>query len=207
MDVSSAKCCTCSRTVASASIATRRALSSDASTAASSRDRAVLKSAPTSTCGAEYVGGTVAYRRERWPVYFISNKTATRTNGQGTARRRSHLCHPWVSDRRRVPLIHRKERTSRVRRSYDHDAKRLRHGEEVRDNARLIVDDGSVANTLWRRARRLVPESIGGMALGFVHVQLHEGAPVASGRRYVLRTDVMYSPTGRTMEASSSQAV
>jgi hypothetical protein len=32
-----------------------------------------------------------------------------------------------------------------------------------------------------------------GMALVFTHVQLHEGAPVLEGRKYVLRTDVMYS--------------
>ena len=31
-----------------------------------------------------------------------------------------------------------------------------------------------------------------GMALVFAHAQLHEGAPVTSGRKYVLRTDVMY---------------
>jgi hypothetical protein len=31
------------------------------------------------------------------------------------------------------------------------------------------------------------------MALGFVHLQLHEGAPVITGRKYVLRTDVMYA--------------
>lgn len=34
------------------------------------------------------------------------------------------------------------------------------------------------------------PES--GMALVFPHLLLHEGAPVKSGRKYVLRTDVMY---------------
>lgn len=33
-----------------------------------------------------------------------------------------------------------------------------------------------------------------GMALVFAHLQLHEGAPVSSGRKYVLRTDVMYTP-------------
>lgn len=32
-----------------------------------------------------------------------------------------------------------------------------------------------------------------GMALVFVHAQCHEGAEVRSGRKYVLRTDVMYS--------------
>jgi hypothetical protein len=31
------------------------------------------------------------------------------------------------------------------------------------------------------------------MALIFVHDQLHEGAAVVSGRKYVLRTDVMYT--------------
>jgi prolyl 4-hydroxylase len=31
-----------------------------------------------------------------------------------------------------------------------------------------------------------------GMALVFEHEQLHEGAPVTSGRKYVIRTDVMY---------------
>jgi prolyl 4-hydroxylase len=32
-----------------------------------------------------------------------------------------------------------------------------------------------------------------GMALVFEHPQLHEGAPVEYGRKYVLRTDVMYA--------------
>ena len=32
-----------------------------------------------------------------------------------------------------------------------------------------------------------------GMALAFTHLQLHEGAPVVTGRKYVLRTDVMYA--------------
>lgn len=33
-----------------------------------------------------------------------------------------------------------------------------------------------------------------GTALVFVHHQLHQGAPVVKGRKYVLRSDVMYSP-------------
>lgn len=37
---------------------------------------------------------------------------------------------------------------------------------------------------------RVVPET--GMALVFAHRQLHEGAAVEQGRKYVLRTDVMY---------------
>ena len=41
---------------------------------------------------------------------------------------------------------------------------------------------------------RVKPET--GKALLFYHYLLHEGAPVTSGRKYVLRTDVMYR-TGR----------
>ena len=31
-----------------------------------------------------------------------------------------------------------------------------------------------------------------GKALVFLHLRLHEGAPVTGGRKYALRTDVMY---------------
>jgi hypothetical protein len=137
----------------------------------------------------------------------------------------------------------------------------------VRDNARLIADDPSLAHCFWQRARLFVPPATGGwhvlglnerfrfyrydpgqkfalhydgcfrrsdgeqsqltlmvylndeftggetkfyrdaqtvhvtvhpnrgMALVFAHFQLHEGAPVLKGRKYVLRTDVMYSVT------------
>jgi predicted 2-oxoglutarate/Fe(II)-dependent dioxygenase YbiX len=41
---------------------------------------------------------------------------------------------------------------------------------------------------------RLTVKPERGMALVFVHQQLHEGAPVVQGRKYVLRTDVMYAP-------------
>lgn len=37
---------------------------------------------------------------------------------------------------------------------------------------------------------RVVPET--GMALVFVHAMFHRGAPVTTGRKYVLRSDVMY---------------
>lgn len=136
----------------------------------------------------------------------------------------------------------------------------------VRDNARLIVDDPSLAGTTWQRVRPFVPPVIErwrvvglnerfrfyrydpgqrftphfdgyferengersqltclvylnddvaggetkfygddrsvprivvrperGAALLFAHLQLHEGAPVVRGRKYVLRTDVMYT--------------
>lgn len=136
---------------------------------------------------------------------------------------------------------------------------------EIRDNARLMVDDAALAGELWQRARPFLPERIDdwraagfnerfrfyrydpgqkfaphfdgcfrrskgeeshltfmvylndefsggetrfysyesnlrasvrpkrGMALVFIHNQLHEGAPVVTGRKYVLRTDVMYT--------------
>jgi hypothetical protein len=35
------------------------------------------------------------------------------------------------------------------------------------------------------------------MALIFEHQLLHEGAAVTQGRKYVLRSDVMYNPVGR----------
>jgi predicted 2-oxoglutarate/Fe(II)-dependent dioxygenase YbiX len=137
---------------------------------------------------------------------------------------------------------------------------------DVRDNARLILDDTELAVRLWKRAEPFLPARIRswqacgfnerfrfyrydpgqkfaphwdgcfqrdngeesqltfmiylnddftggetkfylndgmprlevkperGMALVFVHQQLHEGAPVLQGRKYVLRTDVMYVP-------------
>jgi predicted 2-oxoglutarate/Fe(II)-dependent dioxygenase YbiX len=136
----------------------------------------------------------------------------------------------------------------------------------IRDNARLILDDPSLADTLWQRLQQFLPPTIEewrvlglnerlrfyrydpgqkfaphfdgyferdngdrsqltfmvylndeftggetrfygedrtvpraavrpecGMALVFAHLQLHEGAPVVRGRKYVLRTDVMYT--------------
>lgn len=43
-----------------------------------------------------------------------------------------------------------------------------------------------------------------GMALVFRHAQLHEGAPVVFGQKYVLRTDVMYTLdlSGPTIDAA-----
>ena len=142
---------------------------------------------------------------------------------------------------------------------------------EVRDNARLIVDDGALAEQLWQRAQPFMPPRVDswravglnerfrfyrydpgqkfaphfdgyferdngdrsqltfmvysnddftggetkfygqdgdravqrvavrpvrGMALVFAHLQLHEGASVVEGRKYVLRTDVMYTLGG-----------
>lgn len=45
-------------------------------------------------------------------------------------------------------------------------------------------------NRSLREPLPIVPRA--GRALIFTHAQLHQGAPVARGRKYVLRTDVMY---------------
>jgi hypothetical protein len=42
-----------------------------------------------------------------------------------------------------------------------------------------------------------------GMALLFHHPILHRGDPVIAGRKYVLRTDVMYAPRMRVVEADA----
>jgi len=142
---------------------------------------------------------------------------------------------------------------------------------DVRDNARLIVDDASLAARLWERARPHLPPTIAdwsalslnerfrfyrydpgqkfaphldgyferndrersqltfmvylndeftggetkfyandrsprlsvkperGMALVFAHRQVHEGASIIEGRKYVLRTDVMYARSRDTI--------
>lgn len=135
--------------------------------------------------------------------------------------------------------------------------------EDVRNNARLIVDDADKAAALWERVRADIPavmryraaielnerlryyrydrgerfahhvdapfrrdngeqslltfmiylnDGFGGgethfsdvavaprrgMALVFEHWLRHEGAAVTSGRKYVLRSDVMYGPVGQ----------
>ncbi|HEY1191131.1 MAG TPA: 2OG-Fe(II) oxygenase, partial [Gemmata sp.] len=44
---------------------------------------------------------------------------------------------------------------------------------------------------------RLRVRPVRGTALVFRHRQLHEGGVVESGRKYVLRTDVMYGPPAK----------
>lgn len=46
--------------------------------------------------------------------------------------------------------------------------------------------------TAARRGFQIVPQA--GLALFFDHPLLHKGEPVARGRKYVLRTDIMYAP-------------
>jgi prolyl 4-hydroxylase len=53
-------------------------------------------------------------------------------------------------------------------------------------------EGGATAFHQSRMSLKVTPER--GMALVFCHRQLHEGMPVIKGRKYVLRTDVMYQP-------------
>lgn len=93
-----------------------------------------------------------------------------------------------------MPRIRGKERTGWLRRSMVYLNSDFTGGE-----TKFYDEDGSRLRVAVRPER--------GMALGFVHLQLHEGAPVVSGRKYVLRTDVMYASPGQAMEASSSEAL
>lgn len=184
---------------------------------------------------------------------------------QRMSRRRSDLCHPWISGGRRVPRLRREERAIGYDEATITTASGFVMAKNIRDNARLIVDDAPLAHEWWQRASPFFPQRIDewravglnerfrfyryesgqkfaphfdgcfsrdngersqltfmayldadfsggetkfygenlelrltvrpecGMALVFVHAQLHEGAPVISGRKYVLRTDVMYA--------------
>ena len=53
---------------------------------------------------------------------------------------------------------------------------------------------GATAFRETRASLLVTPER--GKALVFYHRQLHEGLPVVRGRKYVLRTDVMYRHQG-----------
>lgn len=68
------------------------------------------------------------------------------------------------------------------------------NGERSHFTFMVYLNDGfEGGETVFHDSRpplRVKPQA--GMALVFNHRRLHEGAPVISGRKYVLRTDVMY---------------
>jgi predicted 2-oxoglutarate/Fe(II)-dependent dioxygenase YbiX len=64
-----------------------------------------------------------------------------------------------------------------------------------------LNDDFTGGETkFYHGERRLIVTPKRGSALVFYHLQLHEGAPIEKGRKYVLRTDVMYLPRARGKE-------
>jgi hypothetical protein len=70
-----------------------------------------------------------------------------------------------------------------------------------------LSDDGSTSFTINPSSSsnggmlRVTPKT--GMALLFHHPILHRGDPVIAGRKYVLRTDVMYGRRMRVAEANA----
>jgi hypothetical protein len=113
-------------------------------------------------------------------------------------RARPHLVLEWFGWR----LVGFNERFRYYR--YDIDQRFALHkdGYFQRDNGErsqftfmvYLNDDFTGGTTNFVRGQQVLrvhPEA--GMALVFFHRQLHEGAPVLSGRKYVLRTDVMYA--------------
>ncbi len=73
------------------------------------------------------------------------------------------------------------------------------NGEESLLTFMIYLNDGyKGGNTRFYRDNDQLKVDVAprqGMALVFDHLQLHEGAPVISGRKYVLRTDVMFRPS------------
>jgi predicted 2-oxoglutarate/Fe(II)-dependent dioxygenase YbiX len=81
------------------------------------------------------------------------------------------------------------------KRHYDASFQR-RYGEQSFLTLMVYLNDGYTGGTTAFYHANDQPmanvEPQAGMALVFDHDQVHEGAPVTEGRKYVLRTDVMY---------------
>ena len=72
---------------------------------------------------------------------------------------------------------------------------RRENGEESRLTFMVYLNDGFTGGETAFEQAFISPVS--GMALIFRHELFHEGKPVTSGRKYVLRSDVMFNPVGR----------
>jgi hypothetical protein len=73
------------------------------------------------------------------------------------------------------------------------------NGEQSQFTFLVYLNDGFEGGaTAFRESRASLPVTPErGKALVFYHRQLHEGLPVVRGRKYVLRTDVMYRHEAR----------
>ena len=69
------------------------------------------------------------------------------------------------------------------------------NGERSHLTFMIYLNDDFEGGDTGFRYTRIRPKR--GMALVFNHELLHEGAPVTKGRKYVLRSDVMFNPPGR----------
>lgn len=72
---------------------------------------------------------------------------------------------------------------------------RRANGEESLLTFMIYLNDGFAGGETTFSDVSVRPER--GMALVFEHWLKHEGAAVTSGRKYVLRSDVMYGPLGK----------
>lgn len=63
-------------------------------------------------------------------------------------------------------------------------------GERSQLTFMVYLNDDFVGGQTTIEEHTIVPKA--GRALFFIHAQLHKGQPVQHGRKYVLRTDVMY---------------
>ena len=71
---------------------------------------------------------------------------------------------------------------------------RRNNGQESLLTIMIYLDEGCEGGETNFGDVQIVPKA--GMALIFDHYLLNEGAAVLSGRKYVLRSDVMYGPVG-----------
>jgi predicted 2-oxoglutarate/Fe(II)-dependent dioxygenase YbiX len=62
----------------------------------------------------------------------------------------------------------------------------------------IYLNEGFTGGETWFKATSITPST--GMALVFNHDLLHEGKEVISGRKYVLRSDVMYGRVDQTRD-------
>lgn len=67
------------------------------------------------------------------------------------------------------------------------------NGERSRLTFMIYLNDGFKGGETAFEEVAVTPEK--GLALFFIHQILHTGRPVVDGRKYVLRTDVMYRPS------------
>jgi len=159
----------------------------------------------------EYIALTEAIGYEAAPITAgrgfamrpdIRNNTRVILNDKSRARtlweRVTDLVPQHLSDRRVVGLNERF-------RFYRYDpgecfalhrdgAFERRNGEKSLLTFMVYLNDGFEGGTTTFGDVEIVPAT--GMALVFHHFLLHEGSAVRQGRKYVLRSDVMYSPPG-----------
>jgi predicted 2-oxoglutarate/Fe(II)-dependent dioxygenase YbiX len=72
---------------------------------------------------------------------------------------------------------------------------RRENGEESRLTFMAYLNEGFKGGETAFSEAVITPQT--GMALIFRHELFHEGRPVIEGRKYVLRSDVMFNPVGR----------